>query len=353
MTLKTGIVKGDIFLRHIPGQGCPDTPKRLSHLYSMLNDPDIQGLFVDVPPEKAQKEEIFLFHTPAYFEKIAETSGKELIALTADTHACEDSFDAALNATGGLLSAISKVAANKLDNAFALIRPPGHHAEKSRAMGYCLFNHIAIGAIFAQKILNLGKILIIDWDLHHGNGTQHAFERDSEVLFFSVHQAGLFPGTGSFTETGSGAGEGYTINLPIPKGYGDSEYVSIFESLLVPVAEQFSPELILVSAGFDTHTDDPMGGMRMTAQGFAGMTASIKKIADNVCSGKIVMSLEGGYNCHALSESVKAVLKEMAGITCCDVSAMAAKADKKKMAYVVRRCRDVHKNFFNGSRGGS
>lgn len=346
MGLKTGIVKEDIFLRHIPGEGCPETPKRLNCLYSMLNDPDMKGLWVDVPPKKAQEEEIFLFHTHEYFEKIAETKGKELIALTADTHACEDSFDAALYATGGVLSAISQVTANKLDNAFALIRPPGHHAEKSRAMGYCLFNHIAIGAVFAQKRLNLGRILIIDWDLHHGNGTQHAFERDSSVLFFSIHQAGLFPGTGSFVETGAGAGEGYTINLPIPKGYGDAEYVSIFESLLVPVAEQFAPELILVSAGFDTHRDDPMGGMQMTAQGFAGMTASIKKIADKACNGNIVMSLEGGYNCDALSESVKAVLKEMAGVTCCDVSAMAEKADKKKMAYVVRRCMDVHRNFF-------
>ncbi len=346
MALKTGIVKGDIFLRHIPDESCPDTPKRLSSLYSMLNDPDMQGICVDVPLQKAQKKDILLFHTHEYFEKIAETKGKDFIVLTADTHACEDSFDAALYATGGLLAAISQVAANKLDNAFALIRPPGHHAEKSRAMGYCLFNHVAIGAIFAQKRLNLGRILIIDWDLHHGNGTQHAFERDPSVLFFSIHQAGLFPGTGSFVETGAGAGEGYTINLPIPKGYGDAEYASIFESLLVPVAEQFAPELILVSAGFDTHKDDPMGGMQMTAQGFAGMTASIKKIADKACNGKIVMSLEGGYNYHALSESIKAVLKEMAGVTCCDVSAMAAKADKKKMTYVVRRCMDVHRNFF-------
>ena len=346
MALKTGIVKGDIFLRHIPDESCPDTPKRLSSLYSMLNDPDMQGMFVDVPLQKAQKKDILLFHTHEYFKKISATKGKDFIVLTADTHACEDSFDAALYATGGLLAAISQVAANKLDNAFALIRPPGHHAEKSRAMGYCLFNHVAIGAIFAQKRLNLGRILIIDWDLHHGNGTQHAFERDPSVLFFSIHQAGLFPGTGSFVETGAGAGEGYTINLPIPKGYGDAEYASIFESLLVPVAEQFAPELILVSAGFDTHKDDPMGGMQMTAQGFAGMTASIKKIADKACNGKIVMSLEGGYNYHALSESIKAVLKEMAGVTCCDVSAMAAKADKKKMTYVVRRCMDVHRNFF-------
>ncbi|MCP4721776.1 MAG: histone deacetylase [Desulfobacteraceae bacterium] len=347
MTLKTGIVKGEIFLRHIPGDGCPDTPQRLKDIYSMLDDPDMEDIFVDVPPRKAKKKDIIGFHTPEYFEKIAETKGKETIAFTADTHACKDSFDAALYATGGLLNAISRVAAKKLNNAMALVRPPGHHAEKSRAMGYCLFNHVALGAIFAQKNLKLSRILIIDWDIHHGNGTQHAFEKDPSVLFFSVHQARLFPGTGSFTETGSGQGEGYTINLPIPKGYGDAEYTCIFEQLLKPVAEQFAPEIILVSAGFDTHRDDPMGGMRMTAQGFAGMTASIKKIADKVCGGKFVMSLEGGYNCDALSGAVKAVLKEMAGITCCDVRAMAAKADKKKMAYVVRRCIDVHKHSWN------
>ncbi|MBA3009881.1 MAG: histone deacetylase [Proteobacteria bacterium] len=347
MALKTGIVKGDIFLRHIPGDGCPDIPQRLNSLYRMLKDPDMKNLFVDVVPQKAPKEDMLLFHTPGYFEKIAETKGKDPIAFTADTHASEHSFEAALYATGGLLTAITQVVAKTLDNAFAMVRPPGHHAEKSRAMGYCLFNHVAVGAFFARKHLNLSRILIIDWDIHHGNGTQHAFEKDPTVLFFSVHQAGLFPGTGSFTDTGSGPGEGYTINLPLPKGYGDAEYTAIFERLLGPVAQQFAPELILVSAGFDTHTDDPMGGMRMTADGFAGLTASVKKIADKVCQGKLVMSLEGGYNCEALSTSIKAVLKEMAGITCCDVTAMAAKADKKKMAHVIRRCTDVHRHYWN------
>ncbi|WP_300458365.1 histone deacetylase [Desulfobacula sp.] len=349
MTKRTGIVKGNIFLTHIPGEGCPDTPERLQSIYSMLTDPDMQDIFVDVLPQRAAKEDILLFHTHEYVEKIAETKGKSLIAFTGDTHASENTFEAALHATGGLLNAISLVAAKKIENAFALIRPPGHHAEKSRAMGYCLFNHVVLGAMFAQERLKLGRILIIDWDIHHGNGTQHAFQRDPTVLFFSVHQAGLFPGTGSFTDTGSGAGEGYTINLPIPKGSGDAEYAAIFEQLLAPVAEQFAPELILVSAGFDIHSDDPMGGMRLTAEGFAAMTASIKKIADTVCNGKFVMSLEGGYHCDALSGSVKAVLKEMAGVTHCDVSAMAAKADKKKMAFIVRRCIDVHKHSWNFS----
>jgi acetoin utilization deacetylase AcuC-like enzyme len=347
MALKTGILRGEIFLKHLPGDGCPDTPNRLKDLYAMLDMPDMQGIFNEILPRPAEQQEILLFHTREYFEKIARTKGKELIAFTADTHAGEHSFDAALCATGGLLNAISLVAEKKIANAFALIRPPGHHAEKSRAMGYCLFNHVALGAAFARNHLKLDKVLILDWDIHHGNGTQHAFERDPAVLFFSVHQAGLFPGTGNFTDTGGGAGEGYTINLPIPKGYGDAEYVAILNRLLGPVAEQFSPDLILVSAGFDTHTADPMGGMRMTAQGFAGMTAAIKNIADTVCGGKLVMSLEGGYNCNALTESVRAVLREMAGITRCDVGAMAATADKKKMAFVMRRCTDVHRHLWN------
>ena len=347
MTLRTGIVTGDIFLKHIPGDGCPEVPERLRSVHAMLKDPDMRDVFVDIPPKQAEREDILLFHTPGHFEKIAETRGKEFIAFTADTHACRDSFDAALYATGGLLEAITQVVHKKLDNAFALIRPPGHHAEKSRAMGYCLFNHVAIGAVFAQTILKLSRVLVIDWDIHHGNGTQHAFERDPNVLFFSVHQAGLFPGTGSFTDTGLSAGEGYTINLPIPKGYGDAEYVAIFEQLLTPLAEQFSPDLILVSAGFDTHKDDVMGGMQMTAYGYAGIIASIKKTADRVCDGKLVLSLEGGYHWDALSGSIKAVLKEMAGLTCCDVSAMAEKADNKKMTYVVRRCVDVHRHSWN------
>lgn len=347
MIIKTGIVKGEIFLKHLPGADCPELPGRLESIYAMLDEPDMQEAFVDLLVREATKEEILFFHSPKYFEKIAETRGKELIALTADTYASEDTFDAALYATGGLLNAISQVNAEEIENAFSLVRPPGHHAEKSRAMGYCMFNHVALGAIFARKILKLNRILIVDWDIHHGNGTQHAFERDPDILFFSIHQAGLFPGTGSFTDTGQGVGEGYTINLPIPRGYGDAEYVSVFEHLLAPVAEQFAPDLILVSAGFDTHMDDPMGGMRLTASGYAGMTASIKKIADKVCRGKIVMSLEGGYNFKALSKSVKAVLKEMAGITNCDINAMAAKADKKKMSYVLRRCIDVHRHTWN------
>lgn len=347
MTLKTGIVKETIFLTHIPGQGCPDTPQRLEGLYSMLTDPDMLDIFVDISAQKAEKQDVLRFHTPEYFEKIAETRGKGLIAFTADTHASEGTFDAALYATGSILRSITQVCENTLNNAFALVRPPGHHAEKSRAMGFCMFNHVVLGAMFARERLNLDRVLIIDWDVHHGNGTQHAFERDPHVLFFSVHQAGLFPGTGSFTETGAGPGEGYTINLPIPKGYGDAEYAAIFERLLSPVAEQFRPDLILVSAGFDPHMDDPMGGMRLTADGFAAMTASIKKIADTVCCGRMVYSLEGGYNTDALSGSVKAVLKEMSGMTCCDVRALAAEADPRKMAYVVRRCRDVHKHSWN------
>jgi len=347
MRLKTGIVKGEVFLRHIPGADCPEVPGRLESIYTMLDDPDMHENFVDVLPTKAKKEEILFFHSPKYFEKIAETRGKELIAFTADTHAGKDTFDAALYATGGLLNAISQVNAQKIENAFSLVRPPGHHAEKSRAMGYCMFNHVALGALFARKILKLDRILIVDWDIHHGNGTQHAFERDPAILFFSIHQAGLFPGTGSFTDTGQGPGEGYTINLPIPRGYGDAEYTSIFEHVLAPVAEEFAPDLILVSAGFDAHMDDPMGGMRMTASGYAGMTACLKKIARKVCQGKMVMSLEGGYNFKALSKSVKAVLKEMSGITSCDINAMAAQADTKKMAYVLRRCMDVHRHSWN------
>jgi acetoin utilization deacetylase AcuC-like enzyme len=345
MAKKTGIVRDDRYLLHDPGAGHPESPERLSAVYDMLDRSFSKETFVHITPEKAAEEDILRVHSRTYLNAVAGTE-KQPTLLSADTGSCGESYQTALLAAGGLFRAISMVVSGELKNAFALIRPPGHHAEKNRAMGYCLFNHVALGARYAQRKLGLKRILIADWDVHHGNGTQHAFEDDSSVLFFSVHQFPHFPGTGAFTEIGSGPGEGYTVNVPLPRGYGDGEFVSIFDKLLRPLAAEFDPDLILVSAGFDIHSADPLGGMRASVQGGCGITRILMEIAEATCRGRLVLSLEGGYDPEALAESVTAVLGELVGLQACDVPELMNLADGKKVDYAVERLKHVHKPYW-------
>jgi acetoin utilization deacetylase AcuC-like enzyme len=312
---RTGIVKDNKYLLHQMGEFHPESPQRLEVIYPLIEDPELKDYLEEIPVRRAEEDELLAIHSLDYINLIASTEGKEYSYLDPDTQTSSGSYEAALLAAGGVCEAISRVNAGDLENAFALIRPPGHHAERDRAMGFCLFNNIAVGARYAQKALNLKRILIVDWDLHHGNGTQHSFENDPTVLYFSTHQYPYYPGTGSFRETGIGEGEGYTVNIPISTGCGDFEYINLFERILIPIALDFNPELVLVSAGFDTYVDDPLGGMNVTSEGFAGLTRSIMGIADRCCEGRVVMVLEGGYSLKGLRESVKAVLKELAGQT--------------------------------------
>ena len=337
-----GIVRDELFLRHVPAEGHPESPGRLQAVYAMLDRPDMNGRFTLIPPRRATSQEILMAHAERYLKKIRATAGKESCALTRDTFTSPHSCDAALQAVGGLLEAVSLVAGGSLAAAFALTRPPGHHAERSRAMGYCLFNNVALAAMFARRRLGLRRVLIVDWDLHHGNGTQHLFENDDSVLYFSIHQRRIFPGTGLFTETGRGRGEGYTVNVPLPGGYGDAEYAALFERLLRPVATAFSPDIILVSAGFDTHHRDPLGGMVMTADGYAVLTRSLMNMAQACCDGRLVFTLEGGYNTAALTESVKAVLGELADLTRHDPREAMTGAVSKRVNYAVHRVTHVH-----------
>jgi len=344
---KTGIVRDNQFLEHRPAPGHPESPDRLTEVYGLLDSLDFQDRLLNITPRTATREEILLVHAPGYLDMLAATAGGETCALTADTHVSAGSYKAALLAVGGMFAAVEAVVKGELANAFALVRPPGHHAENSRAMGYCLFNNIALGAMYARKILGLDRVLLVDWDVHHGNGTQHAFEQDSSVLFFSIHQYPHFPGTGFFTETGRGPGEGYTANIPLSKGYGDGEYVFFLEHLLRPVALEFQPDLIIVSAGFDTHAEDQVGGMRMSETGFAAMTRVIMNIADACCAGKLVLTLEGGYHLTALKDSIHAVLLEMTGRVFTDIHKIAAQADKRKIRYVLKRFLPVQDRFWH------
>ncbi len=311
MPRKTGIVKDIRYLRHSTGFAHPESPERLGAIYEMLENSSMAGKLTEIQPRLATHQEIESIHNPDYVEFIAGTAGKQCVYLDPDTTTSPDTYETAKLAVGGVCNAIDSVIDGKVDNAFALVRPPGHHAEKDTAAGFCVFNNIAIGAMHAINKYKFKKILIVDWDLHHGNGTQHSFYGDPRVLYFSTHQYPYYPGTGSLSESGKGEGENYTINVPLSIGAGDAVFVKIFRKILQPVAMAFKPDLVLLSAGFDTYYQDPLGGMRVTPDGFAAMTRVLLNIADACCRGRFVVVLEGGYHLGGLAKSVKAVLQEM------------------------------------------
>jgi acetoin utilization deacetylase AcuC-like enzyme len=230
------------------------------------------------------------------------------VRLDPDTGVSPGSWRAALLSAGGALLACDAVLAGKARSAFVCTRPPGHHAEAGRAMGFCLFNNIAVAARHLQRAHGLGRILIVDWDVHHGNGTQHMFETDPTVFYFSTHQFPFYPGTGSARETGSGRGAGFTLNYPMPAGSGDAEYIEVFQSVLCPEIDRVQPEAILISAGFDAHRDDPLAGMSLTEKGYAALTSILREAAGRHCDGRIISLLEGGYDLQALAAAVEAHL---------------------------------------------
>jgi acetoin utilization deacetylase AcuC-like enzyme len=343
---KTGIVRHRKFMEHWMGEYHPESPMRLEAIYAMLDEPEMAGRFLEVPVESADKKDIMRVHSPGYVNKIESTAGVEYTYLDPDTHACAASYDAAMLAAGGVCRAIAMVHSGELNNAFALVRPPGHHAEKAQAKGFCLFNNLAVGARYAQEMLHVGRILIVDWDLHHGNGTQHAFEEDPSVLYFSTHQYPYYPGTGAFDEVGRGRGKGFTVNVPLTIGHGDGEYLTIYQNLLRPIALEYQPDLILVSAGFDTFYGDPLGGMNVTSKGFAGLTRMIIDIADACCEGKIVLSLEGGYHVMGERDSVKEVLKELAGLSATNPAEFTALANPEMTDFLVARVKGIQSAYW-------
>ena len=311
MSKKTGVVKDTRYLQHSAGFSHPESPERLAAIYEMLDNPLMHWKFTHIEPRVATHKEIETIHSPSYVEFIASTAGQSCVYLDPDTATSPETYEIAKLAVGGVCNAIDEVMDGKVDNAFAFVRPPGHHAEQDAAKGFCVFNNIAIGAMHAILKYNLKRILIVDWDLHHGNGTQHSFYSDPRVLYFSTHQYPYYPGTGALQEIGRGPGEGYTINVPLLEGAGDADFVKIFRKILQPVVLEFKPELILLSAGFDTYFQDPLGGMRVKPEGFANMARILLNIAGTCCQGRFVAVLEGGYHISGLTRSVKAVLEEM------------------------------------------
>src|SRR5262245_39118941 len=305
----TGIVLDERMLAHDPGPGHPERPDRLRVLHHHLGD--APGL-VHVGARLATPDEIALVHTPGLVEQVAATAGRACVIFDPDTRTSAGSWQAACLAAGGLLELCDAVLAGQVDNGIALVRPPGHHAERARAMGFCLFNNVAIAAAHLRRC-GVARVLVVDWDLHHGNGTQHLFEHDPDVLYVSTHQYPFYPGTGAADEVGIGAGAGRTLNLPFPAGFGDAEYVHAFREVVTPVLRQFAPDFVRVSAGFDCDYRDPLGGMSVTGAGFAMMAQALGTVAAETAGGRLVAVLEGGYDLGAIVEGVDVVLDVLRG----------------------------------------
>lgn len=309
---KTGIVYHPAYLEHDMGPGHPESPNRLRAIMQRLEESGTVAQLTRIEPRRAEDEWITQIHSPNYVASLnrhAPTDGR--VSLDSDTSMSPGSLHAAYCAAGGALAAVDAIMANQVDHVFCAVRPPGHHAEAGRAMGFCLFNNVAIAARYVQKKYGLARVLVVDWDVHHGNGTQHSFDDDPSVLFFSAHQYPHYPGTGRGTERGEGSGEGFTINVPMEAGEGDEEYHAIFLNALVPAADEFKPEFVIISAGFDAHKDDPLASMGLTEAGYADLTHIVAGIAQRHAKGRILSSLEGGYNLTALAHSVDAHIQAL------------------------------------------
>jgi len=304
----TGLVYDGRFLRHKAPYDHPEHPGRLSAIWERFGEEGLSGRCIRVEAREASREELLAIHTEGHVAEIESTARHAFVQLDPDTYASRDSALAALLAAGGLVDLVSAVLRGDLDNGFALLRPPGHHAEADRAMGFCLYNNVAVAARAAQRA-GARRVAIVDWDLHHGNGTQNSFYNDASVLYLSTHQYPFYPGTGGVGEIGEGEGRGFTVNVPWPGGRGDDDYLAAFRRVLLPIVRAFEPDLVLVSCGFDAAEGDPLGSMRISPAGYAQMTAMLRTLA----LGRLVLALEGGYDLGAISTSAAASLRILLG----------------------------------------
>jgi acetoin utilization deacetylase AcuC-like enzyme len=310
--MAVGYVYHPIYLEHDTGEHV-ESARRLEAIISYLEKTGLKSRLTLIEPRIASVEELALVHQRQYIKEIEEKAASGGGWLDSDTVMSADSYEVARYAAGGVIRAVEVVMGGEVSSAFALVRPPGHHATSSQAMGFCLFNNIAIAARHALAEYKLERILIIDFDVHHGNGTQEAFYDNPRVMYISTHEYPFYPGTGDINETGTGAAQGTTINIPLPAGCGDGEYLAVFEQVIVPAARRFKPQFILVSTGYDGHWADPLAMMQVSVSGFARMAGIIKGLADELCGGRLALTLEGGYHLEALAASVKATFDVLLG----------------------------------------
>jgi len=303
------LISSDRFVEHQTPPGHPEGPERAEVMEAVARRWRNRGGEV-VAPRQATHEQLARVHDVDYLRRISETAGRA-VALDQDTYTSPESHEIALLAAGAAIDAIERAMRGSHQTALALVRPPGHHAECDRAMGFCLYNNVAVAAAHARTI-GAGRVAIVDFDVHHGNGTQHRFEDDPAVMYVSIHQWPYYPGTGASDETGVGQGKGFTVNLPLEAGAADADYRLLFEEVVVPVLRQFKPDVLLVSAGFDAHERDPLASMRLTTASFGAMTLELRRVAEECCNGRMALVTEGGYDLRALAASLDDLVEVLA-----------------------------------------
>ncbi len=299
-------------MEHDTGYGHPERPERLQAAMQMLENVGLAPKVRILSPRDASVEEIALVHPRKYIDTVRKAAESGGGWLDPDTHVSVRSYDAALKSTGALLEGLERIYSGDIDNAFCLVRPPGHHATAERGMGFCLFNNNAVAARYAIREFGLSRVFILDWDAHHGNGLQDIFYDDDKVLYVSLHQYPHYPGTGSADEVGIGAGEGYTVNFPLPARSGEEVYLAAFDQVILPIAKAYQPELVLISAGYDAHFSDTLCSMLLRGNSYAEMTARLKGLAEETCGGKMMAALEGGYNLAGVATSIADTIAVMA-----------------------------------------
>ncbi|BEQ15370.1 histone deacetylase family protein [Desulfoferula mesophila] len=341
--MAVGVVRDPIFREHDTGPYHCEVAERLVAIDEAIAHWEGREALAMLPLRAATEEELGRAHHGSHLRRVAGTAGRST-SLDPDTVCSPRSCEVALLAAGSLIDLCDAALAGEVEHGFALVRPPGHHATATRAMGFCLFNNVAVAAAHLMLKRGLSRILVVDWDVHHGNGTEDIFYPESRVLYFSTHQSPLYPGTGQVGAVGQGSAKGYTINVPLPPGRGDLEVLQAFDRLLVPVAQRFKPQFILVSAGFDAHHEDPLGSMTLTAAGFAALTQRLTELSQEFCPGRVVASLEGGYNQAALARSVVAVLDALAGGR--REEALIAQAAQTDPVIWVQQAREAAKHYW-------
>jgi acetoin utilization deacetylase AcuC-like enzyme len=314
---RTGYVYDDRYLRHDPGVWHPERPDRLKAIHRNLKDSNLLELVVPVPPYPAPLEWLERLHDPDYIRRFKEACKKGArIFEVPDCGICRESYEIARLAAGGVMAAADAVMGGEADNAFCAVRPPGHHAERNRALGFCFFNNVAMGALYLLENFGLEKVAIVDWDVHHGNGTQHLFESDPRVFYLSLHESPehCYPGTGFPQEKGKGKGRGFTLNLPLAPQSGDAEYLGALKREGLPRLRRFAPQFLLISAGFDAHQDDRLAHMKLTREGYRDMGRLLLNLAQEFTGGKVITVLEGGYNLEVLKDCTEDHLRLLLGI---------------------------------------
>ncbi len=331
---------------HHTMSGHPEHAGRLKAIWSKLDGAGLGDRMLVRQPKPLPEDVILAVHTPAHLDRLGQVeamSDSQLFMLNADTYMTPESYTIARLAAGGVCLAVEAVMDGEADNGLAVVRPPGHHATQDTPMGFCLLNNVAIAARYAQHTHGIDRVLIVDYDVHHGNGTQDIFYDDERVLFVSSHQSPLYPGTGMIDEIGQGAGEGYTINIPLRAGTGDAGLRAVYDEVVWAAAERFQPELILVSAGFDAHWQDPLAGLRLSLDGFAHLTREIMRMADRLCDGRVVFALEGGYNLEAVGTGVANVARCLLGDDAIDDPLGPPKASSEPdVSNIIARVKDIH-----------